>query len=398
MKPILRDFSPAAINAGFTTVLVGYTSTVVLVFQAAQHLGASDQEISSWLLALGLGMGIPGALLSIRYRMPIALAWSTSGAALIAANTMGLTLGEATGAFIGSAVLTAIAGFTGWFARILKYVPSALASGMLAGILLPFGLRSFSALEQDLYLVVVMLGCYLLAKRFFSRYALVLPLVIGISWTINQSASPAMSWHLALPSLSFVAPEFSWEAIIGLGLPLFVVTMASQNLPGYRVVQAAGYPLPVSPVLGITGAVNALLAVFGAFAINLATLTAAICVSPAAHPDQHRRYTAGVATGVFYTLCGLMGMTITRLLIALPEALVAAIAGIALFGTIAQALNQALADPNQREVAIITFLATASGVSLWGLGSGFWGLIIGVIAYLWLNPTQCKPMPSSTKE
>ncbi|ROR97896.1 benzoate membrane transport protein [Sinobacterium caligoides] len=382
---ILNDFSVSSINAGFTTVLVGFASSVVIVFQAATALGASEAQISSWILALGLGMGIPGVLLSIYYRMPITVAWSTSGAAVILTSAAGATLEQAVGAFIVCALLTILFGYTGWFERLIKRIPNSIASAMLAGILLRFGLDVFNSINTSTLLVVAMLLAYLVSKRIMPRYAVLMPLLVGILITIVEGRTDIGTVDLQLSAPVFVPPEFSLSTILSLGIPLFFVTMASQNVPGYTVAKNAGFDLPLSPVVGFIGVCTLLLAPFGAFALNLATLTAAICLGEEAHKEKQKRYTAGIAAGLFYILVGFFGATVGALLKVLPSELVFGIAGIALFSSTANALSMSMQHAPDRDVAIITFLATASGLTLFNLGAAFWGLIVGVSAFLILR-------------
>lgn len=382
---IYKDFSLSSFVAGFITVLVGFTSSVVIVIQAAQHLGANPAEISSWIWALGLGIGIPAIILSLYYKMPIVIAWSTPGAALLMTAPMDMNLHQAIAAFIFSGILMIIAGFTGLFERLVQYIPVSLASAMLAGILLQFGLSVFEFLPLNMPLILSMLMIYLISKRFFPRYAILLALLIGIciTWIQGELHFSAISLQMTQPI--WVNPEWSLTALLGVGLPLFIVTMASQNLPGIAIMNAAGYRTPTSSVVGWTGVSTSILAPFGAFAINFAAISAAICLSAEAHPDQKRRYIAAISAGVFYILIGLFGATITSLFFAFPKALIITIAGLALFSTISNGLVQALAHEKQREAALITLLVTASGMSLLGLGAAFWGLIAGIIANFILN-------------
>lgn len=382
---ILKDFSASSINAGFTTVLVGFASSVVVVFQAATALGASEAEISSWILALGLGMGIPGVILSIYYRMPIVTAWSTSGAAVIFTSAVGMPLEEAVGTFIVCALVTIVFGFAGWFEKLIKKIPPSIGSGMLAGILLRFGLDVFNSMNTRTFLVVSILLVYLISVRFKSRYAVLIPLLVGIGITAFDGSANISALELELSTPVFIYPVFSLDAVLSLGVPLFFVTMASQNLPGYTVVKNAGFNMPVSPVIGSIGITTLVLAPFGAFALNLATLTAAICLGEEAHKEKAKRYTAGIAAGLFYILVGLFGATVGSLLTVLPSELVLGIAGIALFSTTANALSMSMAHAPDRDVAVITFLATASGLTMFNLGAAFWGLIIGLISFIILR-------------
>lgn len=384
-RRLLKDVSLSAIAAGFVTVLVGFASSAVIVFQAAQSLGASPEEISSWMWALGLGMGLTCIGLSLRYRMPVVTAWSTPGAAMLISSAAGLPLSDVIGAFLLSALLTVVSGFSGFFERMISRIPVSLASGMLAGVLLRFGIDAFASMKTQLGMVLTMFAVYLLARRLLPRYAVILTLLVGIAFAgvLGLLRVDGLSLQLAKPI--FTTPTFSFAAIIGIALPLFIVTMASQNVPGVAVIRASGYPIPISPVVGWTGVVNLVLAPFGAFALNLAAITAAICMGREAHEDAARRYVAAIAAGVFYVIVGLFGATVAALFAAFPKELILAIAGIALLGTIGNSLAAALREEAEREPALVTFLVTASGLSLAGIGSAFWGLLAGVVTRLVLR-------------
>ena len=384
-RHLLKDLSLSAIAAGFVTVLVGLASSAVIVFQAAQSLGASPEEISSWMWALGLGMGLTCIGLSLRYRMPVVTAWSTPGAAMLIGSVAGLPLSDAIGAFLMSALLIAASGFSGLFERMISRIPVSLASGMLAGVLLRFGIDAFAAMKTQLGMVLTMFAVYLLARRLLPRYAVILTLLVGIAFAAGLGLLRVDGLSLQLAKPVFTTPTFSLAAIVGIALPLFIVTMASQNVPGVAVIRASGYAIPISPVVGWTGLVNLLLAPFGAFALNLAAITAAICMGREAHEDAARRYVAAIAAGVFYVVVGLFGATVAALFAAFPKELILAIAGIALLGTIGNSLAAALRDEAEREPALVTFLVTASGLSLAGIGSAFWGLLAGVVTLLVLR-------------
>jgi len=381
----LRDLSLSAIVAGFVTVLVGFASSAVIVFQAAQSLGASPDEISSWIWALGLGMGVTCIGLSLRYRVPVVTAWSTPGAAMLITTTSGLPLSQAIGAFVLSALLILVAGFSGWFERGMRKIPLSLASGMLAGVLLRFGLDAFVAMQTQLGMALAMLVVYLCGRRWFPRYAVIATLLVGVAIAAGAGTLRLNEVHLELARPIFTMPTLSLAAVFGIALPLFIVTMASQNVPGVAVIRASGFDVPISPVIGWLGAVNAVLAPFGAYALNLAAITAAICMGREAHEDPARRYMAAVFAGIFYLVVGLFGATIAALFAAFPKELVMAIAGIALFGTIGNSLAAALREEQDREPALITFLVTASGLTLGGIGSAFWGLLAGVAVLLVLR-------------
>lgn len=384
-RSLLQDLSVLAIIAGVITVLVGFASSAVIVFQAAQALGANQAEIASWMWALGMAMGVTCIGLSLRYRMPIVTAWSTPGAAMLVVGAGGLPLSDAIGAFLLSALLGMIAGFSGIFEKAMRRIPVSLAAGMLAGVLLRFGLDVFVSMQTQIGMALAMFITYLLGRRLFPRYAVIATLVIGVLAAVSQGL---MQWDLVQVQLAtpvFTAPTLSWAAIFGIALPLFVVTMASQNVPGVAVLKASGYSAPMSPLIGWIGVFNAALAPFGAFAINLAAITAAICMGRDVHEDPTRRYVAAMSAGVFYIVIGLFGATVAAVLAALPKELIAALAGIALFGTIASSLSSALHEESEREPALITFLVTASGLTLFGIGSAFWGLIAGVLTLLILR-------------
>ncbi|WP_269147958.1 benzoate/H(+) symporter BenE family transporter [Comamonas aquatica] len=374
-----RDFSLSALSAGFVAVLVGVTSSVALVFQAAQAFGATPAQISSWMWALGWGIGLCCAVPSLLLRKPVMVAWSTPGAAVLAAAGVagGFSMAEAVGAFIVSAALIALCGFSGWFERVMDRIPAAIAAALLAGVLARFGLQVFESAQTALPLVLSMLLTYVLSRRLWPRYAVMLTLMAGIAcaaWQ-GQMQWSQVEWRLALPV--FTTPSFTWQACISVALPLFVVTMASQNLPGVAVIRTAGYALPVSRLVGTTGVVTLLLAPFGAFGINLAAITAAICMGTEAHADPAKRYTAAVWCGLFYVLLGIFGAVVAGLLAAFPKELVMAIAGLALLGSIGGGLVAALQQDSSREAALITFLVTLSGVVIAGIGSAFWGVVAG---------------------
>ncbi|MBU6439138.1 MAG: benzoate/H(+) symporter BenE family transporter [Betaproteobacteria bacterium] len=377
-RHLARWFSPSHVSAGFVTVLVGYTSSAAIVFEAARAAGAGPAEIASWLWALGLGMGLSCIGLSLRYRAPVLTAWSTPGAALLATSLHGVPMAQALGVFVFASALAALAGFSGWFERLMHRIPRALAAGMLAGVLLEFGLGVFGALQHRLGLVGAMLLTLLVARRWLARYAVALSFAVGL-----LVATLGGDWHLAALPLRlthpvWVTPSFAWSSLLGIGLPLFIVSMASQNVPGIAMLRTHGYSTPASPLVGWTGLLGVLLAPFGGFSYNLAAITAAICMSPEADPDPRQRWRAAVWAGVFYAITGLLGASVAALFAAFPHALVAAIAGLALLSTIGNSLAGALADEAWRDGALVTFLVTASGFTLGGIGSALWGLLLGM--------------------
>jgi benzoate membrane transport protein len=361
-------------------VLVGFTSSVVIVFQAAAALGATPAQTVSWIWALGLGMGLTSIGLSLRYRQPVLTAWSTPGAALLVTAAAGHGMPEAVGAFIVCAVLITLSGVTGAFERVMSRLPQALAAALLAGVLARFAIDAFLQLGTEFALVAPMLLAYLAGRRWWPRYAVpgVLGLGVAIAAAQGRLHLGGVDWAWATPV--FTMPAFSLSATIGIALPLFVVTMASQNLPGVAAQRAAGYDTPVSPVITVTGLATLVLAPFGGYALNLAAITAAICMGREAHEDPKQRYMASVMAGVFYVAIGLAGGAVVGLIAAFPKALVLAVAGFALLGTIGAGLAAAMKDEASREPALITFLVTASGLSLAGVGAAFWGVVAGGLA------------------
>ena len=377
-----RDLNLSAATAGCVAVLVGFTSSVALVFQAAQAFGATPELISSWMWALGLGMGLCSAIPSLVLRQPVMVAWSTPGAAVLASAGLagGFSLPQAVGAFIASAGLIVLVGATGWFERVMNRIPMAIASALLAGVLARFGLQAFAAAQTALPLVLCMLLAYLLGRRWVPRYAVPLTLLVAVAYVVARGQFNAAAVSLSWARPVFTMPEFSWAAFVSLALPLFVVTMASQNLPGVAAIRAAGYQMPVSRLITLTGVATLLLAPFGAYALNLSAITAAICMGEEAHPDRRKRYTAAVVCGAIYVAIGLVGAAVTGVLLAFPKELVLAIAGLALLGSIGGGLHAALKDDAHREAALITFLVTLSGVMIAGIGSAFWGVVAGALA------------------
>lgn len=379
-----RWFSISHISAGFIAVLIGYTSSAAIVFQAAAAAGATPAEISSWLWALGIGMSATCIGLSLYFKSPVLTAWSTPGAALLITGLAGLPMSEAIGIFLFNSLLITIAGFSGWFEKLMHHVPKSLAAAMLAGVLLRFGLDVFIVLPTQGVLVGLMVVCYLLGRRFFPLYAVPITFALGLLIASTQGllVFESISVQIAKPVL--MMPTFVLSSLIGVGIPLFIVSMASQNVPGLAVLRANGYTTPASPLVGWTGVTGLLLAPFGGFSFNLAAITAAVCMSKDADPDPRKRYLAAIWAGFFYLLTGIFGATVVSIFAAFPRALIVSIAGLALLGTIGNGLAGALHDEKEREAALITFLVTASGLAMFGIGSGFWGLMFGM-ACAWIN-------------
>ncbi|MCE2781489.1 benzoate/H(+) symporter BenE family transporter [Limnohabitans sp.] len=387
MSDIWRHFSVSTLVAGFVAVLVGFTSSAAIVFSAAQALGATPEQTVSWMWALGLGMGVTSLVLSLWYRQPVLTAWSTPGAAVLAVS-QGVSLPEATGAFLVCALLIMVSGYSGWFERLMSKIPLALASALLAGVLARFALDAVGAVVHAPVLVIAMTAAYVLGRRWWPRWSVPVVLLVGtaVAALQGQLHVSTVVWSWASPV--WVSPTWSWAAMVSVALPLFVVTMASQNLPGVAAQRASGYDTPISPVVGATGLASLVLAPFGGYALNLAAITAAICMGKEAHADPGRRYTASVAAGLLYIALGLAGGTIVSLMAAFPQALILAVAGLALLGTMASGLAVAVKDEQHREAALLTFLVTLSGVTLMGVGSAFWGVVVGGLAQWWWTRRQ----------
>lgn len=380
LKTFFADLSLSAVSAGFIAVLVGYASTLVIVLQAAQASGATQDMLSSWVWALGVSMGIGSILLSLYYKRPIIVAWSTPGAALLITSLNNNSIEQAIGIFVFVGVLTLITGFSGWFDYITKRIPFPLASAMLAGILIQFGFNLFGSMQTEPLMVGIMFTTYLIARRIIPRYAVVAVLIAGFvsAYYFNMLALENVSWSLAIPI--WVWPEFNLNLLIGVGLPLFIVTISSQTVPGIAILRSTSQgKLPTSSLLSWSGVLNILFAPFGAFALSFAAITAALCASEESHPDPNKRYIAGVFCGVFNITAGICGTAVVGLFAVFPAAMIAALAGLALLGTISASLVSAFAQNDYREAALITFLVTASGVSFFNIASAFWGIVFGVI-------------------
>lgn len=389
--PRLRPFadsSVSAIVAGFIAMMTGYTSSLILMYQAGQAAGLSAGQIASWIWALSIGMALCSIGLSLRYRTPITVAWSTPGAALLITSLGGVSYPEAIGAYLTCAALVTVCGVTGTFERLVRRLPASLASALLAGILFRIGSEIFIAAQHQTLLVLGMFFAYLVCKRASPRYAVLVALLVGIALAAGLGLLnfSGVSLQLAVPV--WTTPAFSLGATISIAIPLFVVCMTSQNMPGMAVLRADGYQVPASPLISVTGIASLLLAPFGSHGINLAAISAAICTGPQAHENPAKRYTAAVWCGVFYGAAGTFGATLAALFAAFPRELVLSIAALALFGSIVNGLTQAMVEPREREAALITFMVTASGMTLFSIGSAFWGIVAGVVTLLILNANR----------
>lgn len=384
----LRHYSSDLMHpviAGLVSVIVNYGGTFILIFQAAKAAGLSPELTASWVWSISIGVGITGILLSWLSREPVITAWSTPAAAFLITALAAVPYAEAIGAYLLSALAFVILGLTGYFEKLIRLIPPSIASGLLAGILLQFGIGAFSSISVDPFLAIMLFLIYLLAKRLSARYAVVSVLVFGFIFLLLQARIDFSGFALQLASPVFTAPEFSVNALLSVALPLFLITLTGQYMPGLLVLRNDGYQTGLRPILSLTGLGSLVMAPFGSHAFNLAAITAAICTGPESHPDPSKRWIAGIAAGIFYILVGIFGVTLAALFAAFPAAFISTLAGLALLGSIAGSLANAMSDSAAREASLITFLAAAADISLLGIGGAFWGLVFGLISYAILN-------------
>lgn len=371
--------------AGLVSVLVNYGGTFILVFQAAHVAGLSPELTASWVWSISIGVGITGIVLSWRYREPIITAWSTPAAAFLVVALASTPYEQAIGAYLISALAFLILGLSGYFEKVIRLIPSSIASGLLAGILLQFGINAFSGMTLEPVLATCLIVAYLLLKRVTARYAVVGILALGLILLLLQNRVDFSGVELQFAVPVFTTPSFSWHALLSVALPLFLITLTGQYMPGMLVLRNDGFKTSANPIVALTGLGSLLMAPFGSHAFNIAAITAAICTGKEAHEEPSKRWIAGIAAGVFYILVGLFGVTLAAVFMALPSTFITTLAGLALLGTIGGSLTNALSDGTTREAALITFLASASNIQLLGIGGAFWGLLIGLIAYAVLN-------------
>ena len=376
---IQSRFSSSHLAAAIAALLVSYGSSAVIIYQAALAFGATPGQIASWFTVLGLGCGILTWGLSMRYQAPVMMAWCTPGAALMVGSS-GVPLAQAVSAFMFAGALMLLVSASGWFDRLVKLVPATLASAMLAGILINFGSKVFTAMQSQTLLVVIMLAMYLISKIRWPRYSILLMLLAGFGYAAAAGLLNG-GWEWRAPTLEWVTPQWHLGNILSVGLPLFIAALATQNVPGIAIMRAYGYDTPAKPLINSASALTVLLAPFGAFMINLAAISAAICMGSDVDKHPSRRYLANVLLGGLYFVMAAAGGMVVSVFSALPAPLLAALAGIAIFGTLQTNLINAWQDEATREASLITLLAAASGMTLFGLGSAFWSLVLGVAVY-----------------
>ncbi|WP_426369607.1 benzoate/H(+) symporter BenE family transporter [Pseudocolwellia sp. HL-MZ7] len=371
--------------AGFVAVLIGFTSSIALIYQMVINFGGDSGLAASWLLVLGLSLGVSSITLSLLYRIPILVAWSTPGAALLIGNAQGLSLNEAVAGFIFSATLIFFCGITGWFEKLMNKIPFQLATAMLAGVLVNFGIDVFDQMNTQPLLIIVMFVVYLVSKRFLPKYTMLFVLTAGVIVAQKTGLILPNEAEFTFVGFEYVVPHFTMQSVLGVGIPLFIVTIAAQNLPGIAVLKAHGYQAPISKVLSFTGLANIVAAPFGGYSLNLAAITAALCMTEDVDKDPGKRYWAAIAGGVFYILMGIFAGYLIGVFSTFPAALIFSLAGIALFSTITNSIKQSLSDDNYLEASMITFLVTASELSMLGISSVLWGLIAGIFTLFIMN-------------
>ncbi|HIE0669562.1 TPA: benzoate/H(+) symporter BenE [Acinetobacter nosocomialis] len=385
-KTLKNDWSISATVAGFLAVLISYSGPLIIFFQAAQRAHVSTDMMVSWIWGISIGAAVSGIYLSIKYKTPVITAWSAPGTALLVTLFPNISLNEAVAAYITSAIIIFLIGITGYFDKLLKWIPQDVAAGMMAGILFQFGISLFTASDSMPFIVFSMLIVFLIAKRLMPRYTMIWVLAAGVllSLILGKMNPVDVSFNLAIPQ--WISPEWTWNSTLNLAVPLILVSLTGQFLPGMAIMKLSGYDTPAKPIITATSIASLAVACVGGITIVLASITAALCMGKDAHELKEKRYIAGIANGIFYVLGGLFAGSIVMLFSLLPKELVAALAGLALLGAIATNISVAMKNDGQRDAALITFLATASGMHFLGLSSVFWGICIGVIAHFILTP------------
>ncbi|MBP4172565.1 benzoate/H(+) symporter BenE [Acinetobacter baumannii] len=385
-KTLKNDWSISATVAGFLAVLISYSGPLIIFFQAAQRAHVSTDMMVSWIWGISISAAVSGIYLSIKYKTPVITAWSAPGTALLVTLFPNISLNEAVAAYITSAIVIFLIGITGYFDKLLKWIPQDVAAGMMAGILFQFGISLFTASDSMPLIVFSMLIVFLIAKRLMPRYTMIWVLAAGVllSLILGKMNPVDVNFNLAIPQ--WISPEWTWNSTLNLAVPLILVSLTGQFLPGMAIMKLSGYDTPAKPIITATSIASLAVACVGGITIVLASITAALCMGKDAHELKEKRYIAGIANGIFYILGGLFAGSIVMLFSLLPKELVAALAGLALLGAIATNISVAMKNDGQRDAALITFLASASGMHFLGLSSVFWGICIGVIAHFILTP------------
>lgn len=399
IQTLQRDWSISATVAGFLAVLISYAGPLIIFFQAAQQAQVAQEMMISWIWAISIGAACAGIFLSIKYKVPVVTAWSAPGTALLVTLFPELSLNEAIGAYITSAIVIFLVGISGSFDKLLKWIPQHIAAAMMAGILFQFGLSLFKASDSMPWIVFGMLAVFLIAKRLTPRYTMLWVLLSGVILALFFGQMNPVQVHFQLAMPQWIQPEWSWSSSLNFALPLILVSLSGQFLPGMSMIKLNGYDVPAKPIIATTSIASLAVACMGGITIVLASITAALCMGKDAHELKEKRYIAGIANGIFYILGGLFAGSIVMLFSLLPKELIAALAGLALLGAIATNISVAMHNEQQRDAALLTFLATASGMQFLGLSSVFWGICIGMLAHFILTPraVSAAPIPSSCK-
>lgn len=387
LNSIKKDISLSAIMAGFLAVLISYSGPLLIFFQAANTAQASNEMIASWVWAISIGAGISGIFLSLYLRVPVITAWSAPGTALLVTQFTTMSINQAVGSYIIAAIILFIIGITGSFDRIIKHIPKGIAAAMIAGILFQFGINSFTSMESMPLLTGIMIISYLIFKRFLPRYSVVIVLLVGVLVAFFTGDLELKSIPFALEIPLFIQPEWDWRNILNFALPLVLVGLTGQFLPGMAVLKTSGYDIKAKSIISLTSLMSIVVAFFGGITITLAAITAALCTSSEAHKDHDKRYIAGVANGLFYIIGGIFAGTIVTMIIGLPKELISVLAGLALLSAISNSLLNTVLDEEHREASVIAFLAVASGMNFAGIGSAFWGMLLGMLAHIIFDKT-----------
>lgn len=391
LRTLKEDWSLSASVAGFLAVLIAYAGPLVIFFQAAQAAQVSDAMMASWIWGISIGTVIPGIYLSIKYKTPIVAGWSAPGTALLVTLFPQMSINEAVAAYIISAIAVFLVGITGSFDKLLQWIPNGIAAGMMAGILFQFGLELFIATDTMPIIVFSMLACYLLAKRFSPRYTMIWVLSCGVILSTVFGKMNPVEINLAITIPQFISPEWTWRSVFNLAIPLTLVSLSGQFLPGMAILKLSGYEVSAKPIVSAFGIASLAVAFVGGITVTLGAITAALCTGKDSHEDKDKRYIAGIANSLFYLLGGLFAGSIVAVFSLLPKELIAALAGLALIGAISANVHIAMREDSQRDSALITFMATASGMQFLGLSSVFWGVVIGMIAHYVLTKKRLLP-------
>ncbi|WP_413282414.1 benzoate/H(+) symporter BenE family transporter [Vibrio sp. MA40-2] len=385
-----KRFNLSHLTAGFTAVLVGYTSSVVIIIQAATAAGASPVQIESWLLALGISMGITSVVYSWFYKMPILTAWSTPGAAMLVSSVDQYELNVVIGAFVMTGLLIFLTGLITPLSKMLERIPPQLGTAMLGAILLPICLKGFETITNTPMIFLFMFSGFLLAKKYIPKYVMLVLLIIGVMCAVPVGNSDLATAELSVAEPIWITPNFELSAVINISVPLYLITMLSQNLPGIAMMKSYQYRPPVKPLLLGTGLTNILFAPFGGFSVNLAAISAAICMTQEVDSDKTQRYRSVLWAGLFYIIAGIFATTVVTIFLSLPQEITQILAAFALLGTLLMCLHTAFKDENYREPALFTFLITFLGISILGVSSTLWGLLIGLLYIRMNSPSKAR--------